>query len=162
MRFHIGAELKLETEGMRKQLVLVPAGTKVSLPVSVWPAGQREFTPLLLGLYWLQLCPSAKVSRRDAIDTVIIEEPEMGLHPKAIVSFGLLLLELLERGYRVVISTHSPVVLDLVWALRHLIECPPPGAESALKEIFEVRQLSPQMKAIFEASSYQVLPNLLF
>ncbi len=44
----------------------------------------------------------------------------MGLHPKAIVVFMLLVLDLLWRGYKVVISTHSPLVLDVVWAIRRL------------------------------------------
>jgi len=41
----------------------------------------------------------------------------MGLHPKAISAALLLVLELLGRGYRVCLSTHSPHVLDMVWAL---------------------------------------------
>jgi len=42
------------------------------------------------------------------------------LHPQAIAVFMLLVLDLLWRGYRVVISTHSPLVLDVVWAIRRL------------------------------------------
>jgi hypothetical protein len=83
-----------------------------------WSAGQREFSPLLLGLYWLM--PAGKVSRRDRLTWVVIEEPEMGLHPKAISAFMALVLELLRRGYRVCLSTHSPQVLDVVWALQTL------------------------------------------
>jgi len=39
------------------------------------------------------------------------------LHPRAISAFLLVVLELLRRGYRVYLSTHSPHVLDVVWAL---------------------------------------------
>ena len=46
----------------------------------------------------------------------------MGLHPQAIAVFMLLVLDLLCRGYKVVISTHSPLVLDIVWAIRRLGE----------------------------------------
>ena len=42
----------------------------------------------------------------------------MGLHPQGIATAMLLVLELLRRGYKVVLSTHSTVVLDMVWALR--------------------------------------------
>ena len=42
----------------------------------------------------------------------------MGLHPQATVTVLLLILELLRRQYRVVVSTHSTTVLDLVWTLR--------------------------------------------
>lgn len=86
------------------------------IPFMAWSAGQREFVPLLLGLYWLM--PSAQVKRRRDIVWAIIEELEMGLHPNAISVVLLLVLELLWRGYRVCLSTHSPHVLDLVWAIR--------------------------------------------
>jgi len=52
----------------------------------------------------------------------VIEEPEMGLHPQAVSVFMLLVLDLLWRGYRVVLSTHSPLVLTVVWMLRRLRE----------------------------------------
>jgi hypothetical protein len=147
---YIGAELKLETEGMRKRIVLAPGGDGSSLPYSAWSAGQREFTPLLLGLYWLM--PPGKVARKGKIDTVIIEEPEMGLHPQAIVSFGLLVLELLQRGYRVVVSTHSPVILDLVWAIQQLKGAKSQRARDAFKHIFGLERLSPQVLEIFKAA----------
>ena len=84
----------------------------------MWSAGQREFVPLLFGLYWL--CPPAKTPRRGALQWAIIEELEMGLHPQAISVVLTLVLELLSRGYKVAVSTHSPHVLDVVWALRYL------------------------------------------
>jgi hypothetical protein len=64
--------------------------------------------------------PAAHVKRRGNVAWVVIEEPEMGLHPSAISIVLLLVLELLWRGYKVCLSTHSPHVLDVVWALRHL------------------------------------------
>ena len=42
----------------------------------------------------------------------------MGLHPNGISAVLNLVLELISRNYRVCISTHSPHVLDIVWALR--------------------------------------------
>ncbi len=110
-----GLGLQIETERFQRRLVLRgPTGR--SLPYLVWSAGQREFVPLLLGLYWL--IPPTKQSRRGALEWVAIEEPEMGLHPTAISAVMVLILELLHRGYRVVLSTHSPHVLDVVWALQ--------------------------------------------
>jgi hypothetical protein len=81
----------------------------------VWSAGQREIVPLLLGLYWL--LPPTKTPRRGDIEWVVIEEIEMGLHPRAISTALLSIFDLLSRGYRVCLSTHSPHVLDVVWAL---------------------------------------------
>ncbi len=115
--FFRGFSLELSRDSTyQKKLVLKREA--VQLPFMAWSAGQREFSPLLLGLYWLM--PAGKVSRRDNLRWVVIEEPEMGLHPMAISAFMALVLELLRRGYRVCLSTHSPHVLDVVWALQTL------------------------------------------
>lgn len=106
-------QLQLDRREAQRKLVLQSAGA--TLPFMNWSAGQREFAPLLLGLLWLM--PSGRVARKENIEIIVIEEPEMGLHPKAISSFLLVVLELLRRGYRVCLSTHSPHVLDVVWAL---------------------------------------------
>ena len=50
----------------------------------------------------------------------------MGLHPQAVTVFMLLVLDLLWRGYKVVLSTHSPIVLTAVWMLRRLRELDAP------------------------------------
>lgn len=147
---YIGAKLVLETEGLRKRIMLAPKKGAHVLPYSAWSAGQREFTPLLLGLYWLM--PPAKTARRGTLETVIIEEPEMGLHPKAIVSFGLLVLELLSRGYRVILSTHSPVILDMVWAIRELRQIPQKQAMKALSEIFCLAHPSGVIKDVLKSA----------
>lgn len=108
--------LRTERQGPQKRLVLTESGTGPSLPFMVWSAGQREYVPLLLGLYWVM--PSTNARTRQNLKWVVIEELEMGLHPQAISATLLVVLDLLWRGYRVCLSTHSPHVLDLVWALR--------------------------------------------
>jgi predicted ATP-binding protein involved in virulence len=70
--------------------------------------------------------------------------------PKAIVSFGLLVLELLHRGYRVIVSTHSPVFLDVVWAVRQLSGVRRNHARAALKKIFGLRTLTAPLQQVFE------------
>jgi hypothetical protein len=110
--------LQVDKVRAQKRLVLDAAGG--ALPYMVWSAGQREFVPLLLGLYWLM--PPTKVLRRGDIEWVVLEELEMGLHPRAISLVVLMVLELVARGYRVCVSTHSPQVLEAIWALRHLKE----------------------------------------
>lgn len=113
-----GFHLDLEKTGPQRRLVLRSDDNKVNLPYMVWSAGQREFVPLLLGLYWL--LPRTKTKRRGSLRWIMIEELEMGLHPRAIAAMLVLVLDLLWRGYRVCLSTHSPQVLELVWALRIL------------------------------------------
>lgn len=113
-------ELHVDRFGSQRRLVLRSSVNHEGIPFLAWSAGQREFAPLLMGLYWLM--PAGRVSRRDTVEWVIVEEPEMALHPSAISVVLLLLTELLHRGYRVCVSTHSPHVLDMVWALRILQE----------------------------------------
>ena len=137
------AEVKLDRSGLRKRIVLDIADSQ--LPFMTWSTGQREFAPLLLGLYWLM--PSGKVEKKNNIDWVIIEEPEMGLHPQAISALLLIFLELLRRGYKVIVSTHSSQILELVWAiqliaksnsaptrLRHLLDLKANGFSKDLTE----------------------------
>jgi hypothetical protein len=112
--FH-GAELLFELEGPQWKMMLKINGTK--LPFMVWSAGQREFVPLLLGVY--SLLPT-HIKMQEGIKWVIIEEPEMGLHPRAIYSVMLLILDMLHQGYRVILSTHSNDVLDVVWAIQEI------------------------------------------
>ena len=127
-------QLRIHKVRSQKRLVLGAGTNGDTLPYMVWSAGQREFVPLLLGLYWLM--PPTKVSRRQEIEWVVIEELEMGLHPIAISVVMLMIFELLQRGYKVCLSTHSPQVLECVWALKRLKEN---GARpEALLEVFDV------------------------
>lgn len=107
-------EIKLDRSGFRKRIILDIAGSK--LPFMTWSTGQREFAPLLLGLYILM--PLHKVKKRDNINFVVIEEPEMGLHPKAISASLTVILDLIGRGYKVIVSTHSAQILELIWAIQ--------------------------------------------
>jgi len=143
--FH-GFSLRLDRLGVQKRLVLQGAGEK--LPFMVWSAGQREFIPLLLGLYWL--CPSAKTTKRQPTDWVVIEEPEMGLHPEAISAVMLTVLELLRRGYHVVLSTHSPHVLDVIWGLRTIEKYD--ADRDKVIDMFGFTKHSPEMRKIAEAA----------
>lgn len=110
-----GFELRLEQTGLQRRFVLGREKGH-SLPLTVWSAGQREFVPLLLGAY--HLLPRAGVGRRDPLRWAVLEELEMGLHPRGISAVFLLILDLLSRGYRVCLSTHSPHILDILWAIR--------------------------------------------
>jgi len=116
--FH-GGNVGLEQDRQHANRLKLTHGSS-QLPFMTWTAGQREFTPLLLGLY--HLLPPRKMNKQPDIEWVVIEEPEMGLHPQAVTVFMLLVLDLLWRGYKVALSTHSPLVLTVVWALRRLRE----------------------------------------
>lgn len=149
--FH-GGTVAIEEDRQHAKRLRLTHG-KTHLPFMTWTAGQREFTPLLLGMY--HLLPARKLLKDPDIDWVVIEEPEMGLHPQAVTVVMLLVLDLLWRGYRVVISTHSPHVLTAVWMLRQMHEN---GASwKRVCEAFGVTA-SQQMQKVMEAAlnkSYQ-------
>jgi energy-coupling factor transporter ATP-binding protein EcfA2 len=127
-------ELDVVTMGAQKELILTGGRSRKPLPFMVWSAGQREFVPLLLALTWL--LPAGRARKKPRLSWVLIEEPEMGLHPKAIAAVLFVLLELLARGYHVCLSTHSTHVLDLIWALQVFRKTgAPPGA---LLDLFRV------------------------
>lgn len=114
--FH-GGKVGIEEDPQHARRLHLVHG-RMHLPFMTWTAGQREFTPLLLALY--HLLPSTQLRKREGTDWVVLEEPEMGLHPQAITAVMLLVLDLLWRGYRVVLSTHSPHVLTMVWMMQQL------------------------------------------
>ena len=105
----------LKANEQNRIMLMLKTGDSIELPITMWSTGQREFIPLLAGIYYC--LPTARVAQKNKIKRVIIEEMEMGLHPSAIISVMLLVMELLNRDYQVILSTHSPIVLDLAWAL---------------------------------------------
>jgi AAA domain, putative AbiEii toxin, Type IV TA system len=139
LRQTVFAKFTLSVDKAQSQKRLVLDSGAGNLPFMVWSAGQREFVPLLLGLYWLM--PPSKVSLRADIRWVIIEELEMGLHPRAISAVLLIILELMTRGYKVCLSTHSPQVLELVWAMETLRRTA--SQADALLDLFGVRHTKP-------------------
>ncbi|MGM0553383.1 MAG: AAA family ATPase [Pseudomonadota bacterium] len=141
--FH-GARVAEQVHDLKKRIVINVG--EDTLPYMAWSAGQREFMPLLFGLYWLM--PSGGASRRKGVNWVVIEEPEMGLHPQAIQSVLLICLELMHRGYKVIISTHSPLLLEAAWAIRALKENR--ANPDQLFSLFDIPN-SPGMRDVFES-----------
>ncbi|MGZ5443314.1 MAG: AAA family ATPase [Thermoanaerobaculia bacterium] len=143
--FH-GGKIGIEEDAQHARRLRLVHGD-MHLPFMTWTAGQREFTPLLLGLYHL-LSPTS-FRKREEVDWVVLEEPEMGLHPQAITAVLLLVLDLLWRGYRVVVSSHSPHVLTMLWMMNRLKEH---GASWQLVcEAFGVKP-SQQMQPVAESA----------
>jgi AAA15 family ATPase/GTPase len=146
--FHDGKVI-LDQSGSKKRFKLSIGNSigvpSASIPFMTWSAGQKEFMPLLLSFYYL--CPASRASKKDAIKYVIIEEPEMGLHPQAIESVILQVIDLLSRGYKVIISTHSPVLLEFAWAFNLLKKTK--AKDNALFELFNVKK-TPTYSRLFK------------
>lgn len=132
--FHNGKVVIDQAGGQRKLKMLVNG---VKLPFMTWSAGQKEFLPLLLAIYCLT-GPTSSVVKRDNYQWVIIEEPEMGLHPLAIESVIIEIIELMQQGFKVIISTHSPVFLDFAWALQTLSNLDEKQLKKAMCKLFNL------------------------
>ncbi|MDR0891601.1 MAG: ATP-binding protein [Mediterranea sp.] len=132
--FHDGKVVIDTKTGQRKMRMQIDG---MDIPFMTWSAGQKEFLPLLMGFYCLS-GPPTSVIRKESYQYVIIEEPEMGLHPQAVKSVLLQMLELVQSGYRVILSTHSSLFLEFAWTFQRLQESDAPAheKEKALLELF--------------------------
>lgn len=134
------AKIAMKDQSGQKKLILSIDG--MNIPFMSWSAGQKEFMPLLLAFYCLSGPPS-KVVKKEKYKYVVIEEPEMGLHPHAIISVILQILELTQTGgYKVIVSTHSPVFLEFAWAFNTL-KSNKSNRYEALSAIFRIPNGSP-------------------
>lgn len=142
-----GAKLKKEKiSGLKNRFVLDLKEEAGSIPFVSWSAGQREFIPLLLGLYYL--LPAARAEKLKDVDYVIIEELEMGLHPDAITAVMFAIFELVQRGYKVIISTHSAHVVEIVWAVKNLLKSSNGSFVKGFAEIFSQNSINGTIKDI--------------
>ncbi len=133
--FH-GGKVTIESSGGQRKMRLNVNGS--SLPFMTWSAGQKEFMPLLLAMYCLSGPPTSVINKEN-YKWVIIEEPEMGLHPQAIEMVILEIIELMKSGYKVIVSTHSTIIPEFAWAFESLKEGRAP-LRKALCQLFKVSE----------------------
>lgn len=142
--FHGGKILIDERSGQKKMRMDIGG---MNIPFMTWSAGQKEFMPLLMAFYCLSGPPS-QIVKRENYKYIVLEEPEMGLHPQAIKAVILQVLELIQTGYKVVVSTHSTVFLEFAWAFNLLKNSLPDKRKTALGEIFELNNRSTVFKGL--------------
>lgn len=133
--FHEGKIVMEEIAGLRKLKMRID---NTSIPFMTWSAGQKEFMPLLLAFYYLSSGDGHKLMKRGEHKYVVIEEPEMGLHPQAIKSVILEILELIHNGLKVIISTHSTTLLDFAWAFNIIKGSSCNNKTDAFYEMFDI------------------------
>ena len=131
--FHDG-KVEMDVESGQRKMKLKVDG--MEMPFMTWSAGQKEFMPLLMGFYCVSGSPT-RVFNKEQYEYVVIEEPEMGLHPQAIKAVLLQIIELIQSGYKVILSTHSSVPLEFVWAFNILKKSNKKGREQALYKLFD-------------------------
>ena len=122
------ADITIEEERGQKQLFQRIGGMRV--PFMSWSAGQKEFIPLLFVFY--------RLVDGEQYKYVIIEEPEMGLHPRAINTIILQMLIFMQAGCRIIVSTHSPMFLEFAWAFNFLQSLKTARFHEALAEILSM------------------------
>lgn len=81
-------------------LTFTPYKSKIKLPLHMVSATVRS----LAGLYFY-----LKYTSR--IDTIVIDEPELNLHPENQVIFIRLIVEMVNSGIEVIVTTHSPYIM---------------------------------------------------
>ena len=134
--FHGGKIVMEENSGQKKMKMKID---DMSIPFMTWSAGQKEFMPLLIAFYCLS-GPASQVFKKDNYKYVVIEEPEMGLHPQAIKAVLLEILELIHSGLKVVVSTHSTTLLDFAWAFNIVKGSSASNKYNALYEMFDLHK----------------------
>ena len=147
-----GAQVKLDRSGLRKRIILDTDGNR--LPFMVWSTGQREFVPLLLGLD--QLMPSGGAGKKNNINWIVIEEPEMGLHPQSFSVLLIIFFELLRRDYKILVSTHSSQIPELIWAIQLLIKWNASSSQLLkLLDLNATRFSTELAKTVFEEKTFK-------
>lgn len=134
--FH-GAKVVIDQSSGQRRMKLHVGDT--NLPFMTWSAGQKEFMPLLLAMYCLSGPPTSVINKED-YKWVVIEEPEMGLHPRAIETVILQIIELMRLGYKVIVSTHSPTLLEFAWVYESLKNLSSEQLQNALCELFDIKK----------------------
>lgn len=132
-----GAKITWESDVYGQQKLFLRIDD-VKIPFMSWSAGQKEYLPLMLAITYLFLW---KIPYK----YIIIEEPEMGLHPKAINAIILQLLALTQAGYRIIVSTHSPMFLEFAWAFNFLQSLKTARFNEALAEILSMSEQEKDM-----------------
>lgn len=111
-----------ETSQLRKELLFKPKeSTKLEMPIV--SSMVKELAPLVLCLRYL-VKPN---------ELLIIDEPEMNLHPAAQVEIAEFLAMLVNAGLHVLITTHSPYIVD---HLANLMQAAKHEDPDSIKEMF--------------------------
>jgi len=98
-RFGLGSEVKIKTIGRHSgffQIIITNPETKIDATISNVGFGVSQVLPLIVeGFY----------SSSDS--TILVEQPEIHLHPKVQADLGDLLIDLSRQGRNIIVETHS-------------------------------------------------------
>ncbi|NEP46399.1 MAG: ATP-binding protein, partial [Okeania sp. SIO2H7] len=115
-------KLKFETS-IEKELLFIPTEGDIKLGMPVVSAMVKELAPLVLYLRYLA----------EPNDLLIIDEPETNLHPAVQVEIVEFLGMLINAGLNLLITTHSPYIVD---QLVNLMKAQKHEEKERIKELF--------------------------
>ncbi len=118
----LGGKVNVDDSGFDQEILYQPS-ENVKLEMAVSSSMVKELAPLVLYLRHLAL-PN---------ELLIIDEPEMNLHPAAQVEITEFLAMLVQAGLKVLITTHSPYIVD---HLSNLMKAAKYEDKESLKERF--------------------------
>jgi ABC-type multidrug transport system fused ATPase/permease subunit len=91
-----------------------------SIPFKNWSSGQKEFVSFLMSIANFLLNDNVlDKSNKANKKWLVIEYPELNLHPNSLVQFLKIILFLLSK-YRICIISHSSIILDFIWVMNQL------------------------------------------
>jgi len=106
----------IKVENQQRKLALKIQ--KKEIVYNDWSTGQKAYLPIAATLDLMKSWNWETNPAKEKI--IVIEEPELGLHPKAIQEFLLQIFSMLKLGFRVVLSTHSDLILETMWVLNQI------------------------------------------
>lgn len=118
--------ISFEEYGSNVELIYKPE-ENISLELNMSSSMVKELAPLALYLKYLA----------QSGDLLIIDEPEMNLHPAAQVEMTEFLGMLVNAGLHVLITTHSPYILDHLGNLTQAKEC---DTDKSITSLFYLEQ----------------------
>jgi hypothetical protein len=91
-----------------RDLLFTPSCNKnISVEMPITSSVVKELSPLALYLYYFA----------SSNELIVIDEPEMNLHPKAQAKIAEFLGMLVNAGINIIITTHSPYIIDHIMNL---------------------------------------------
>ncbi|MDZ8185912.1 MAG: AAA family ATPase [Nostoc sp. ChiSLP02] len=144
-------EIDFNESGLGNEIIFQPV-ENIKLEMTVASSMIKELAPLVLCLRYLA----------EPDELLIIDEPEMNLHPAAQVEISEFLAMLVQAGLNVIITTHSPYIVD---HLENLMQAAKYQDKESIKERFYLEQTEafiPQEKVsvyVFENGTAKSILN---
>lgn len=105
------------------------SNTNQSVPLRIASSMVTELAPIILHLRYLI----------NESDVLIIEEPEAHLHPAKQVEFTRQLASLVQKGIRIIITTHSEWILEALTNIVKISELPRPQRKDLPSKDFSLK-----------------------